>query len=129
MATTWLTYPVRFNTLFNLVLLQPDNDNLGGDHEEAEPCIQTEMLERYKEWCPTPQNLLPDESVMECALDSHNFLPAWHENKVVLRGNSWHRVITYVAQDAVQAIEGAGVLQVALAKLATDSTLAIEVWE
>ncbi|RDI84625.1 hypothetical protein Vi05172_g5487 [Venturia inaequalis] len=69
----------------------PDNDNLGGDHEEAEPCIQTEMLERYKEWCPTPQNLLPyvpDESVMECALDSHNFLPAWHENKVVLRGNS-----------------------------------------
>ncbi|KAE9991197.1 hypothetical protein EG327_000318 [Venturia inaequalis] len=87
------------------------------------------MLERYKEWCPTPQNLLPDESVMECALDSHNFLPAWHENKVVLRGNSWHRVIPYVAQDAVQAIEGAGVLQVALAKLATDSTIAIEVWE
>ncbi|KAE9975063.1 hypothetical protein EG328_003482 [Venturia inaequalis] len=31
--------------------------------------------------------------------------------------------------DAVQAIEGAGVLQAALAQLATDSRLAIEVWE
>lgn len=129
-----MAYPVKENTVYNMVLLHPQKPET--DSQEAESWTRKgskkEMLHFYKDWNPMVQNLLsyvPDENVMEWTLNSHNPLPAWHQNKVVLIGDACHPMLPYVAQGAAQAIEDAAVLQVALARSSTDVTLAIAVYE
>ncbi|KAG9691592.1 FAD/NAD(P)-binding domain-containing protein, partial [Aureobasidium melanogenum] len=129
-----MAYPIKNNTVYNMVLLHPEHKDV--DHEEGESWTRKgskkEMMEFYKEWNSTVQRLLSyvhEDEVMEWTLNSHRPLPAWHENKVVLIGDACHPMLPYVAQGAAQAIEDAGVLQTVLNKSSTDVTLAIEVYE
>lgn len=90
-----MAYPVKNNTVYNMVLLHPQKEEV--DHEAAESWTRKgdkkEMMDFYSEWNSTVKNLLsyvPDEQVMEWTLNSHRPLPAWHENKVVLIGDACH---------------------------------------
>ncbi|KAL1311258.1 hypothetical protein AAFC00_001447 [Neodothiora populina] len=129
-----MAYPVKNNTVYNMVLLHPQQADL--DHEAAESWTRNgskaEMLDFYKDWNPLVKDLLsyvPEDEVKEWTLNSHQPLPAWHENKVVLIGDACHPMLPYVAQGAAQAIEDGAVLQVALAKSSIDVPLAIQVYE
>lgn len=129
-----MAYPVKDNKVYNMVLLHPQQPNL--DHEDAESWTRQgskkEMMEFYKDWCPLVKDLLSyvdEDEVKEWVLNSHAPLPSWHENKVVLIGDSCHPMLPYVAQGAAQAIEDSAVLQVTLAKSSKDVPLAIEVYE
>ncbi|KAF7198442.1 FAD-dependent monooxygenase OpS4 [Pseudocercospora fuligena] len=130
-----MAYPVKNNTVYNMVLLHPQKKN--GSEAEAETESWTrkgsksEMLSFYKSWCPEVRNLLsyvPEGEVMEWTLNSHSPLPSWIENKVVLIGDASHPMLPYVAQGAAQAIEDAGVLQCVLAKSSTNIPLALGVF-
>lgn len=129
-----MAYPVKNNTVYNMVLLHPQKPET--DPEKAESWTRKgskqEMLDFYKDWNPLVSNLLkyvPEDNVMEWTLNSHAPLPSWHENKVVLIGDACHPMLPYVAQGAAQAIEDGAVLQVALAKSSKDVPLAIQVYE
>lgn len=133
-----MAYPVKNNTVYNMVLLHPEHkaqsDNSTAEETESwtRRGSKSEMLNFYKDWCPTVRNLLsyvPEGEVMEWTLNSHAPLPAWHENKIVLIGDACHPMLPYVAQGAAQAIEDAAVLQCTLAKSSTDVPLAIAVYE
>lgn len=89
-----MAYPVKNNTVYNMVLLHPQQPDL--DHEEAESWTRNgskkEMLDFYKEWNSTVRQLLSyvdEDEVKEWTLNSHQPLPAWNENKVVLIGDAW----------------------------------------
>lgn len=84
-----------------MVLLNPQKPET--DSHEAESWTRKgdkgEMLDFYKDWCPEVQNLLsyvPDGDVMEWTLNSHNPLPSWVENQVVLIGDASHPMLPYV---------------------------------
>lgn len=129
-----MAYPIKNNTVYNMVLLHPEHRQTDTPESESwnRKGDKKEMLEFYQGWCPEVKNLLtyvPDGEVMEWTLNTHNPLPSWHENKVVLMGDACHPMLPYVAQGAAQAIEDAGVLQCALAKSSTNITLALEVYE
>lgn len=129
-----MAYPVKNNTVYNMVLLHPQKEET--DSHEAESWTRKgdkkEMEAFYKDWCPEVRNLLsyvPEGEVMEWTLNSHRPLPAWHENKVVLIGDSCHPMLPYVAQGAAQAMEDAAVLQCVLAKSSNNIPLALEIYE
>lgn len=129
-----MAYPIKNNTVYNMVLLHPTKEEV--DHHEAESWTRKgdkkEMLTFYKDWCPQVRNLLsyvPEGEVMEWTLNSHNPLPSWHENKVVLIGDACHPMLPYVAQGAAQAQEDAAVLACCLAKSSTNINLAVQVYE
>ncbi|KAH0360266.1 FAD/NAD(P)-binding domain-containing protein, partial [Aureobasidium melanogenum] len=129
-----MAYPIKNNTVYNMVLLHPEHKDV--DHEEEESWTRKgskkEMMDFYKEWNSTVQRLLSyvhEDEVMEWTLNFHRPLPAWHEDKVVLIGDACHPMLPYVAQGAAQAIEDAGFLQTVLNKSSTDVTLAIQVYE
>lgn len=129
-----MAYPIKNNTVYNMVLLHPEKPHV--DPHEGESWTRNgdkkEMMEFYKDWCPEVRNLLsyvPDGEVKEWTLNSHRPLPGWHENKVVLIGDACHPMLPYVAQGAAQAIEDAGVLQCVLSKSSTNIPLALEVYE
>ncbi|KAK5128204.1 hypothetical protein LTR85_002871 [Meristemomyces frigidus] len=129
-----MAYPVKNNTVYNMVLLHPEKPNV--DHQEGESWTRQgdkkEMLDFYKDWCPEIRNMLsyvPEGDVKEWTLNSHQPLPSWVENKVVLIGDACHPMLPYVAQGAAQAIEDAGVLQCVLAKSSTNVPLALHIYE
>lgn len=129
-----MAYPVKNNTVYNMVLLHPQKEGTDSDAAESwtRKGSKQEMLDFYKDWNPLVKDLLsyvPDDNVMEWTLNSHRPLPAWHENKVVLVGDACHPMLPYVAQGAAQAIEDAAVLQCALTKASTDVPLAVNVYE
>ncbi|SMY28061.1 unnamed protein product [Zymoseptoria tritici ST99CH_1A5] len=129
-----MAYPVKNNTVYNIVLLHPQKEDLDS-HEAASwtrKGDKQEMLDFYRDWCPEVQNLLsyvPDGDVMEWTLNSHNPLPSWVENRVVLIGDASHPMLPYVAQGAAQAIEDGGVLQCVLTKSSADIPLALAVFQ
>ncbi|KAF2084975.1 FAD/NAD(P)-binding domain-containing protein [Saccharata proteae CBS 121410] len=126
-----MAYPIKRNTVYNMVLLHPQQPNTAADESWTRRGSKAEMLAFYSSWCPEVRNLLsyvPEGEVMEWTLNSHAPLPSWHENKVVLIGDSCHPMLPYVAQGAAQAIEDAGVLQVCFTKTA-DVKKAIGVYE
>lgn len=114
-----------------MVLLHPDNNSTNSESWTRNGNKQ-EMLQFYKDWNPQLRNLLsyaPEENVIEWTLNTHLSLPTWYINKVVLIGDACHPMLPYVAQGAAQAIEDAGVLQIALAHSSTDIGLALKVYE
>lgn len=129
-----MAYPIKNNSVYNMVLLHPEKPNLDPHAGESwtRKGDKKEMLDLYRDWCLEVRRLLeyvPDGEVMEWTLNSHRALPSWHENKVVLMGDACHPMLPYVAQGAAQAIEDAGVLQCVLAKSSTDIPLALQVYE
>lgn len=90
-----MAYPIKNNTVYNMVLLHPEKPQV--DAAEGESWTRKgdkkEMMEFYKDWCPQVRNLLsyvPEGEVMEWTLNGHSILPSWVENKVVLIGDASH---------------------------------------
>lgn len=125
-----MAYPIKNNTVYNMVLLHPQKPAAGNNENWTNKGDKKEMLEFYSGWNDLVRSLLsyvPEGEVMEWTLNSHRPLPSWQENKVVLIGDSCHPMLPYVAQGAAQAIEDAGTLTITLSK-ADDVATAIDVY-
>ncbi|KAJ4301272.1 hypothetical protein N0V90_003363 [Kalmusia sp. IMI 367209] len=128
-----MAYPVRNNTLYNMVLLHPAQEHIS--HEAGESWTRkgnkAEMLDFYKDWSPLIRKLLsyvPEGEVLEWTLNSHAPLPRWVEGNIALVGDACHPMLPYVAQGAANAIEDAGTLAAALT-CTDDVRLALGVYE
>lgn len=131
-----MAYPIKNNTVYNMVLLHPQRPSQGDNESWTTNGNKKEMMEFYKEWNPMVQALLnyvPDGEIMEWTLNSHFPLSSWYENRCVLVGDACHPMLPYVAQGAAQAIEDAGVLTCALSLIPTsllaDIHMALRVYE
>ncbi|OCK86981.1 FAD/NAD(P)-binding domain-containing protein [Cenococcum geophilum 1.58] len=129
-----MAYPVKNNTIYNMVLLHPQKPGTETDESWTRKGDKAEMLDFYKSWDPMLRNLMsyvPEGELLEWTLNSHAPLTSWHENKCVLIGDACHPMLPYVAQGAAQAIEDAGVLQVCFAsiKRISDIPLALKIYE
>jgi salicylate hydroxylase len=137
-----MAYPVRENTLYNIVLLHPQSSR---SQSESKPVYSTadtrtgkssknEMLSFYSSWNSTIISLLsyiPDGEVAEWNLLSHSPLPTWMKGNCVLTGDAAHPMLPYVAQGAAQGIEDAGALACVLAKIGSKEEIgdALKVFE
>jgi salicylate hydroxylase len=129
-----MAYPIKNNTVYNMVLLHPAKPSQDGEEESwTSKGDKGEMMEFYKNWNSTVKDLLsyvPEGEVMEWSLNSHSPLPSWIEGKCVLVGDACHPMLPYVAQGVAQAIEDAGVLTCALSLVDKDGIdTALKVYE
>lgn len=126
-----MAYPIKNNTVYNMVLLHPQKPQQGNDESWTSKGDKKEMIDFYKEWNPVVSSLLsyvPEGDVMEWTLNSHAPLPTWIENKCALIGDACHPMLPYVAQGAAQAIEDAAVLTCTLS-ITDDVDCALKVYE
>ncbi|KAK4684198.1 microfibrillar-associated protein 1, partial [Tremellales sp. Uapishka_1] len=126
-----MAYPIKNNTVYNMVLLHPQKPNASNEESWTNQGDKQEMMDFYKDWNSTVTNLLsyvPAGDVKEWTLNSHRPLPSWIENKCALIGDSCHPMLPYVAQGAAQAIEDAAVLTCTLS-LTDNVDLALQVYE
>ena len=126
-----MSYPIRNNNAYNMVLIHPQKPNV--EHTECwtNKGDKQEMMDFYSSWNDIVRDLLsyvPEGEINEWTLYSHRPLPTWVENKCALIGDSCHPMLPYVAQGAAQAIEDAGVLTVSFS-LADDVSTALSVYE
>ncbi|KAE9376350.1 FAD/NAD(P)-binding domain-containing protein [Stipitochalara longipes BDJ] len=119
-----MAYPLRNNTLYNIVLLHPHEPQSRSpsptDESWTRKGSKTEMLSCYASWNSTINSLLsyvPDGNVVEWNLYTHPPLPTWVKGKCVLVGDAAHPMLPYVAQGAAQGIEDAGVIACLLSKI------------
>jgi salicylate hydroxylase len=128
-----MAYPIKNNTVYNMVLLHPQKPSQGNNESWTSKGNKREMMEVYRDWNDTVKDLLsyvPEGEVMEWTLNSHRPLPTWTENKCVLIGDACHPMLPYVAQGAAQAIEDAGVLTCALSLIEKEEIdVALKVYE
>jgi len=101
-----MAYPLRNNTLYNIVLLHPQKPQFqshSSDESWTRKGSKQEMLSFYASWNPTINTLLsyvPDGEVVEWNLYTHPPLPSWVRGKCVLVGDAAHPMLPYVAQGA-----------------------------
>ncbi|KAK2626931.1 hypothetical protein QTJ16_004106 [Diplocarpon rosae] len=129
-----MAYPIRHNTLYNIVLIHPEKPSQAAQESWTSKGDKNEMLDAYRAWNDTFKSLLdfvPDGEIMEWTLNTHLPLPSWTVNRCVLLGDACHPMLPYVAQGAAQAIEDAGVLTVALSLISSPSEIptALKVYE
>lgn len=129
-----MAYPIKNNSVYNMVLLHPEKPNAGTEECWTTKGDKKEMMDFYKDWCPEVRDLLsyvPDGDVMEWTLNTHEILPTWRENRVVLIGDACHPMLPYVAQGAAQAIEDAAVLTCVLSMIDDEEhiDMALEIYE
>ncbi|MCJ1314024.1 hypothetical protein MMC25_007704 [Agyrium rufum] len=111
-----MAYPVRNNTVYNMVLVHPEKPQRSHLISWSTTGDKQEMLDEYKDWSTSIRKLLdyaPEGEIMEWSLNLQDEIPMW---------------LPYLAQGASQAIEDAGVLVTALA-LSQDMTTALEVYQ
>lgn len=87
-----MAYPIKRNTVYNMVLLHPAKSHQEGEESWTTKGDKKEMMDFYKSWSDLVQDLLsyvPEGEVMEWTLNSHKPLPSWVQNKVALIGDSW----------------------------------------
>lgn len=132
-----MAYPLRHNTLYNLVLVHPMGAKKkkplgGGDTPDSWTTKgnRKEMLDIYKEWSPAVCSWLKhaDDEVLEWDLYTHPPLPTWVRGSVALMGDACHPMLPYVAQGAANAMEDAAVLATAFT-FTSDVRLALDVYE
>lgn len=126
-----MAYPIKRNTVYNMVLLHPAKPHQSGEESWTSKGDKKEMMDFYKNWSNLVQDLLsyvPEGEVMEWTLNSHKPLARWIENRVALIGDSSHPMLPYVAQGAANAIEDAGVLVAAFTQT-DDVCKALEVFQ
>ncbi|KAH7160423.1 hypothetical protein B0J13DRAFT_494036 [Dactylonectria estremocensis] len=110
-------YPLRNNTMANVVLLVPDNlpDNVAkmiGD--------LSEMKEIFEKWDPLLQKFLSQvDKVEKWKLMHLDELEKWYneEATVVFLGDACHPMLPYMAQGAGSALEDGAVLGILLSKV------------
>ncbi|KAH8590928.1 hypothetical protein B0O99DRAFT_285698 [Bisporella sp. PMI_857] len=137
-----MAYPVKRNTLYNMVLLHPAKAKLttngtgtgtgtGTDHAFwATKGNRSEMLDFYRSWSPAIRAWLEyaDDDMLEWTLQTYPPLPEWVRGSVALIGDACHPMLPYVAQGAANAMEDAAVLTTAFTQTA-DVQLALRVYE
>ncbi|MCJ1484234.1 hypothetical protein MMC06_004402 [Schaereria dolodes] len=112
-----MAYPIKNNTVYNMVLIHPQQPGLENEESWTTQGDKREMLDFYSQWNDLVKRLIsyvPEGEIMEWTLNIHRPLPSWIENKVALIGDACHPMLPYVAQGAAQAIEDAAVLAVCL---------------
>ncbi|CAH0024576.1 unnamed protein product [Clonostachys rhizophaga] len=110
-------YPLRNNTMANIVLLVPDNlpDNvakMAGD--------LSEMREIFHDWDPLLQKFLSQvEKIEKWKLMHLDELERWYNDEatVAFLGDACHPMLPYMAQGAGSAIEDGAALGIILSKV------------
>jgi salicylate hydroxylase len=109
-----MAYPLRGNTLYNLVLLHPDKnaDRVKDDDYWTTQGDRAEMLAFYSSWSPAIRAWIShaDEKVLDWSLNTHKPLPTWVHGNIALAGDACHPMLPYVAQGAANGIEDAAAL-------------------
>lgn len=124
-----MTYSLKNNTMYDMVFIRPTKP-----HQEeswTNKVSKEEVFETLKVWSSTVPELLdcvPDDGMIELALNIHAPMPSWIEGRVALLGDACHPMLPYVAQGAASAIEDAVVLAAVLTKTSGIS-LALRVYE
>ncbi|KAI0115873.1 putative salicylate hydroxylase [Nemania sp. FL0031] len=126
-----MAYPLRKNTLYNVVLIRKAEGKKVGKTSWTARGRKEEILEHYRGWSPVVQALIshvPRSEVLETPMNDMPPLPTWVKGKVALAGDACHYMLPYVAQGASNALEDAGVL--AMAFTCTDQVeLALALYE
>ncbi|KAF4785643.1 hypothetical protein HER10_EVM0008315 [Colletotrichum scovillei] len=115
LATVWMGpdkhtvfYPVRGGREFNLVLIRPDNMELGEKRVQGD--IE-EMRESYRGWDETLTKLISlIPRVQKWKLCTHPELKTWTKGCFALLGDSCHPSLPYQAQGAAMAVEDGAVI-------------------
>ncbi|KAI5793078.1 putative salicylate hydroxylase [Geopyxis carbonaria] len=117
-----MAYPVKANTVYNMVLLHPERASDSKEESWTLKGSKAEMLAHFAGWNPTVTKLLnyvPAGDVLEWTLYSHAPLPTWVEGRVALIGDACHPMLPYVAQGAAQAMEDAVAIAIALSTISS----------
>ncbi|KAL7270265.1 hypothetical protein RUND412_007033 [Rhizina undulata] len=112
-----VSYPCRYGTLINFVLICPDNEgNKTGTDWNNEAKIE-DILEAYKEFEPAIQGLIheidPKDLKVWRLLDLPQ-LQTWVSGKVALLGDAAHPFLPHQGQGAAQALEDGVALSIVL---------------
>ncbi|KAK5064361.1 hypothetical protein LTR84_000194 [Exophiala bonariae] len=110
-------YPLKGNTMLNIVLLVPDN--LPDSVAKAPGSLQ-EMHEIFKDWDPRLQKLLGlVDKVDKWKLMHLDEMDKWHNDTatVVFLGDACHPMLPYMAQGAGSSLEDGAALGLILAKI------------
>uniref|UniRef100_A0A0D2XBW0 FAD-binding domain-containing protein n=1 Tax=Fusarium oxysporum (strain Fo5176) TaxID=660025 RepID=A0A0D2XBW0_FUSOF len=110
-------YPLKNNTMANIVLLVPDNlpDNVAKMSGDL-----SEMREIFEKWDPLLQKFLSQvDKIDKWKLMHLNELERWYneEATVAFLGDSCHPMLPYMAQGAGSAIEDGAALGIILSKV------------
>ncbi|KAI0182570.1 putative salicylate hydroxylase [Xylaria flabelliformis] len=126
-----MAYPLRNNTLYNVVLVRAADGELSNKTSWTTYGKKEKILECYREWCPLVRALIshvPSSGLLETPMSNMLPLPTWYKGKIALAGDACHYMLPYVAQGAANAIEDAGTL--AMAFTCTDQIeLALELYQ
>ncbi|KAI1199984.1 putative salicylate hydroxylase [Nemania serpens] len=111
-----MAYPLRKNTLYNVVLLHETNGAQSEKISWTAAGKMEDILEHYRGWCPMIQRLIShagDSEVLETPMNDMSPLPTWVKGRIALAGDACHYMVPYVAQGASNSVEDAGVLAMA----------------
>ncbi|KAI0411163.1 putative salicylate hydroxylase [Xylaria grammica] len=109
-------YPLRNNTLYNVVLVREAENAKCRETSWATQAKKEEILEYCRGWCPVIQALTryaPSSGILETPMNILPPLPTWVKGQTALAGDACHYMLPYVAQGAANAIEDAGTLAIA----------------
>ncbi|TGJ78511.1 hypothetical protein E0Z10_g10251 [Xylaria hypoxylon] len=119
-----VAYSVRGGTMYNIVLLVPDDLPEGA---RRQPGSVEEMRALFDEWDPILNRFLKlVKSVHKWKLMHRRELPSWVNDKsncVFVRGDSCHPMLPYLAQGANSAVEDGTVLGLLLGFIQTHEQL------
>ncbi|KAH8696499.1 hypothetical protein BGW36DRAFT_188061 [Talaromyces proteolyticus] len=127
LSTRWLgpdghimAYPIRGNTLYNVVMVHPQKMDANSDNETdiwVRKGHIKDLCSFYGKWSPRVQQLvgcIDPAQITEWPLNTHSNLPTWFSNRACLLGDACHPMLPYVAQGAAQAMEDSAALGVCL---------------
>ncbi|KAF9890434.1 hypothetical protein FE257_005839 [Aspergillus nanangensis] len=101
-------YPVKNGTLFNLVLLRPDNMP---DGTRTMTGSIEEMRNWFEGWDPVLTEIISCiPTVLKWKLLHHEELTVWTKDNITLLGDACHPTLPYQAQGAAMAVEDGTVL-------------------
>jgi len=87
-----MAYPLRNNTLYNVVLLrETDGDDRSKGTSWTTRVRKEEAFEHYRDWCPLVQNLIrsaPSSEILMTPMSDMPPLPTWVMGQVALVGDS-----------------------------------------
>ena len=109
-------YPVRNKTVWNLVLLRPDD--LPPDTMTATADV-AEMKRCFEGWDPNLKTLLQcvDDNVLKWKICHMSELESWTKHSVALLGDACHPTLPYQAQGAAMAVEDGAALGILIGSL------------
>lgn len=128
-----VAYSMKANTMFNIVLLVPDDLPANVVRQEGDA---KEMKALFQGWDPILTRfleLVTSSSIQKWKLLHLLELESWRnqEGNFVLLGDSCHPMLPYLAQGAASAIEDGAVLGAVLGKVGSRSQIpkATEIWQ